>query len=608
MTIAAIWFAFAFRSGIRDQVANNLQRVCRTHANAFRARDEARIREAERFSESQAVRSIAQRLVQVSKSENAKKALQKCREVSEFYAATSDYTLAHEGAALHLVSRDGVILADTNPEYLGRRINADAFRYVIPAFQGKTTVTPLVRDGSMAVDPPNGVSKSASHSYIVVPVKGESEIHAALAAMEFSNKGYLKVLGVSDHDKSGTVTSIVDDKGRIVLSSDGGNTDAPKRPTHNDGTSNKLLTKLAAALGDEGRELTGVILQPYTNHRGMKVVGAWHWIPESAMGVVIEQESKLVFWPLHRMIGAMAFNLTCVLGVMSWTPIRDAILHDRHRATDSIDGRFRVENVIGAGGSSNVFRARDTVLDRDVAIKVLKREHFGKNAASRFQREIRVLSGLTHPSTIRVFDAGMLHSGDPYYVMELLNGMTLAEVVRRHGELVEARAIELVVHICSSLSEAHAAGIIHRDIKPQNVIVSNFATSEEYVKVLDFGLGKNIFQDVQQITSTSEITGTLQFMAPECIMSPENAGPQSDVYSVGGLLFFLLTGEALYDGESSLRAVHSIVNSKPNLSLLTNVDVSEPMLSLVKSCLSKQPSERPQDAKTLKHLLLSTRT
>ena len=204
-----------------------------------------------------------------------------------------------------------------------------------------------------------------------------------------------------------------------------------------------------------------------------------------------------------------------------------------------------------------------------------------------------------------MFDAGILQTGEPYYVMELLDGVTLADLIERNGKLSEPDAIRLVVQVCSSLSEAHADGVIHRDIKPENVMVLNATSSEPHVTVLDFGMVKNANR-LSKLTSSTEITGTLHFLAPETISDPQRVGPPADVYSTGALLFYLLTGKRLFDSQSAPKALHSIVNEPPDLSSLEAGDISESTRRVINSTLSKNPEERPKDARALKKILISS--
>ena len=606
ISLAAILFFVSFRSSIRHQIAYSLQTLCETQVRAVRAWEAARIRETKQFASNQKIRSIAKRLVQVSKGEKAREALLGCGEIDDFYAATSAYSEAHDGAALHLVSLDGIVLADPNPDFVGCRINADAFVYVLPVFQGQSMVTPPVKNGTLVVDSPVGIAESLSHSFVMVPIRNSSEVVAALVSMEFVKKGYQEIL--KDGGESAFITTLIDHQGRFVMCSrDESKLTSHSRTESEDDSGGHLTRITSAALGEKSqRGPVGVILNPYTNHRGRQVVGAWRWVPNSSTGIVVEHDASEMFAPIRQMLLALSIGVAGLLGALFWKPVYAGLANHRRTTPMLINDRYAIEQAIGEGGLATVLRAKDRLLGRNVAVKILKRYHLGGDGSvRRFHREIQVLSNLKHPFTVRIFDAGILREGLPYFVMELVDGLTLAQLIKEQGKLEEARAVELVVDVCSAISEAHSAGVIHRDIKPANVMVSNLGTQEEYVKVLDFGLGKNTIDHVEQLTSTSEITGTLPFLAPEAISKHEEVGTEADVYSLGVLLFYLLTGHSLYPNQSTPKAIHSIVNEQPDLAPLLSVGVSERLRQIIESCLSKRASSRPSDAKILKHLLVN---
>ena len=587
------------RSTIRHRIATRLQELCAIQVRAIREWELARIRETEQLGNDPTVRSIAKKLVRASRFDVSER--ENSEAIEEFYWATSAYTLAHDGAAINLVSRDGLVLADANPEFVGRRLNARAFGYVIPVFQGNTRVTPLVQNGSMVVEPPEGISRSTSHSFALSPIRDDSEVIAVLASMEPYGNGYRAIASAISKTSDVCVT-LFDNNAQIVHCSASEPSDAREsNPNHG------LFPRILGSQRDtsiQSRQ-SQTVLDPYVNHRGHSVVGAWEWIPDSQTGVMVEIDSFYAYWPLRSLSKAIAAILFLVGGVLFWEPIRNTVRGVNEVDNALVDNRYRMQQLLGEGGMSKVFRARDLVLERDVAIKTQKIAILGTNAISRFQREIRMLSSFVHPTTIRVFDTGLLPSGEPYYVMEYVDGMTLDQIVNEHGKRDERKTISWMISLCSSIGEAHAAGVIHRDIKPQNIMVSNFRTSEEFIKVLDFGLGKSFLDDVDQITSTTEVPGTLQFMAPEVFETPNELGPSADVFSMGGLMFYLLCGTAPYSGESSLKVIHSIVNSCPDFSCLAAAGVSDSTQALVKACLSHRACDRPADGWSLKKMLLA---
>ena len=211
-----------------------------------------------------------------------------------------------------------------------------------------------------------------------------------------------------------------------------------------------------------------------------------------------------------------------------------------------VAGRYDLEEQVGTGGMSSVFRARDTVLERQVAIKVLH-EHFARDPeyVERFRREARAIAQLSHPNIVTVIDRGEFE-GRQYIVFEHVPGETLKDVILREGALPVARALALTHQVARALALAHEAGIVHRDVKPQNVLLGEEAAA----KVTDFGIARALDVD-EGLTETGTMLGTSDYISPEQA-SGEPVDERSDQYSLGAVLYELLTGEVPYPGQSSM--------------------------------------------------------
>jgi len=206
-------------------------------------------------------------------------------------------------------------------------------------------------------------------------------------------------------------------------------------------------------------------------------------------------------------------------------------------------GRYRLVRRIGQGGMGEVWRAHDRVLRREVALKILSPEHGRTPAAiARFEREIQATAELSHPNTVRIHDWGVTADGVWYYAMELLDGVDLGELVRRRGPLPTPLAVRLGVAAAEALGEAHARGIVHRDIKPGNLFVIPVDGDADTLKVLDFGVAR-IADDDAALTQAGAIVGTPGFIAPEVIAGAAGGAP-ADVYGLAASLFFSLTGRS----------------------------------------------------------------
>jgi len=261
-------------------------------------------------------------------------------------------------------------------------------------------------------------------------------------------------------------------------------------------------------------------------------------------------------------------------------------------------GRYRLKRRLAAGGMGEIWIAYHPGLKRDVAIKILRNEaRMGSdNAVLRFEREARATAELLHPNTVRVFDYGATEDGLLYYVMELLDGETLAEHVERLGPLPPARAVHIIGQAARALGEAHARGIVHRDIKPENLFLTSLGGEHDFVKVLDFGIAK-IMQDTEAtMTRTGWLLGTPRYISPE-VVSGKPADARSDVYALGAVLYFLICAKPPFDGDSPSAVVFAQVHRKPippseRLGRAIPADLE----AVVMRALRKDPNERYESA------------
>jgi serine/threonine-protein kinase len=268
-------------------------------------------------------------------------------------------------------------------------------------------------------------------------------------------------------------------------------------------------------------------------------------------------------------------------------------------------GSYRLEGQIGQGGMGVVFRASHRMLARPAAIKLIRAEWLtdarAAMARERFYREAQAVASLGSPHTVQIYDFGLTPSGDFYYVMELLEGLDFEQLIRRHGPLPPERAAFLLRQVCDSLGEAHALGLIHRDIKPSNLHVGSRGLRHDLVKVLDFGLVKSIAEDTADRPKTQPgfPIGTPAYTAPELI-SGDPATPASDVYAVGCVGYWLLTGRPVFQGSSLHNVLYQHLIADPaRPSTLADHELSQEFEDLILACLAKDPDCRPPDAAAL---------
>ncbi|HEX8826154.1 MAG TPA: protein kinase [Archangium sp.] len=228
-----------------------------------------------------------------------------------------------------------------------------------------------------------------------------------------------------------------------------------------------------------------------------------------------------------------------------------------------LDGRYKIEDVLGQGGMGMVFRATQTSVHRPVAVKTLNPSlAAAPQFFERFRREAEIASRLRHPNVITIYDFGRAQDGTCYYVMELLEGESLRELVKRDGPMTLRRALDVTEQACRGLAHAHEQGAVHRDIKPHNIMVQQL-DGRDFVKVLDFGLVKALEQDEEeQLTSTGQVLGTPQYMPPEQA-GGEGVDHRSDLYSMGGVFFYCLTGTSPYGANTVRKALTAALTQPP---------------------------------------------
>jgi len=274
------------------------------------------------------------------------------------------------------------------------------------------------------------------------------------------------------------------------------------------------------------------------------------------------------------------------------------------REGDLLAGKYRVERVLGVGGMGIVVAARHEQLEQRVAIKFVRDEALGnEEAVERFLREARSAVRLKSEHAARVLDVGTLESGAPYMVMEYLEGSDLSVVLEERGPLPVEEAADYIVQACEAVAEAHAAGIVHRDIKPQNLFLARTVGGAARIKVLDFGVAKSLVSSggaaMGALTQTRSMLGSPLYMSPEQMRSSRDVDARADVWALGVVLFELLTRRWPYEAESMPELCLKVV-SDPPLSLASlRSDVSPEVVTIVERCLEKEPGKRFANAAEL---------
>ncbi len=268
-------------------------------------------------------------------------------------------------------------------------------------------------------------------------------------------------------------------------------------------------------------------------------------------------------------------------------------------------GQYTLQEKIGEGGMGVVYRATHAMLRRPAAIKLLLREHAGESDVARFEREVQLTSRLAHPNTISIFDYGRTSEGAFYYVMEYLDGMDLERLVEMDGPVAPPRAIHILAQVSGALAEAHALGLIHRDIKPANIVLTERADEPDVVKVVDFGLVRTLERNQGDSGVNTAIVGTPLYLAPEAITSPETVDGRTDLYALGAVAYFLLTGKHVFEATTAVEMCSRHMLEAPvSPSKRLGKPLSADLEALVLACLAKKPGGRPASAATLRAALL----
>ncbi|MGF1465161.1 MAG: serine/threonine-protein kinase [Sandaracinaceae bacterium] len=268
-------------------------------------------------------------------------------------------------------------------------------------------------------------------------------------------------------------------------------------------------------------------------------------------------------------------------------------------------GQYTLEERIAEGGMGEVYRARHGLLRRPTAVKLIRRERVGEQALSRFEQEARLTASLTHPNTVTIFDYGRTEDGVFYYAMELLEGPDLQTVIDATGPLHVGRACRILAQVASALAEAHEAGLIHRDVKPGNVLLVERGGTPDVAKVVDFGLVKELGGGAT-VAEEGTIVGTPLYLSPEAIADRDGVDARSDLYALGALAYVVLTGRPVFRGDTVMHIYTQHLESAPEPPSAHLDTPLPPILErLILECLEKSPIHRPQSAQEVRVRLLA---
>jgi serine/threonine-protein kinase len=519
---------------------------------------------------------------------------------------------AVNAVAANVVDAQGNILATTVEGYQGLAVSRAVRDDLAVVFGGATRFIAPRPESERLV----GASRYALTRPVVwfaAPVRDtEGRVIAALQLGKYSDMRFQGILGAARLDPTGESYAF-DETGMMLTESRHADAlkaqgivpaDAPRVALRfrlrepGPGNDRPLTMPVARAIASRGAPdpaaRAGVLLDPYLNYVGRPSIGAYKWLGAHDIGVAVEVDAAAAYRPLDYLVNAF-WVLFALLLAATAAAVRSSLSVVRLRRELRRLGQYRLQEPIGEGGSSTVYRAEHALLKRPTAVKVLKKHLATDEAIARFEREVRLASRLDHPATIEIYDYGRTPDGTFYYAMEYLDGITLAELVERDGAQPVGRVALILLQVCESLREAHGLGLVHRDIKPQNVMLCRRGGEADVVKVLDFGIAKELdAADTRDLTQHANVLGTPLYMAPERLRDPADADARADIYAVGVLAFVLLTGKRPFDAPYQPALIEAILGTPaPRLAETAPAAVPASLDALIGACLAKDRDARP---------------
>ena len=616
------WWSYEnVRGSLRELRAAGLASYLESESKVLTLWFEEKKRAAERWSLTGRVQVEAAMLARLAEDTGAARA---CHSPGRqaLLAEITPFLKLEETAAVNLIAANGDVLASVSDEYCGLSVAGSEFAKLIsPVFEGRTVfVRPFAERARV------GAAREVPHRdplvWVLAPMRdAEGRVVAALGFGRRAKDGFAKLLessfskstresyamdaagfmltqsrylgdlrrgGLAPPDGDGVLQVEIRDPGGDVVAGFAPPTGGAARPL-------TRLAREAIDLAASGGAREGAILDPYRNYRGAEVIGAWRWLPGKDMAVVVEIDAAEAYAPLRYLETAfgllMGFMATAVLAALAsglWA------MRLKQREARRV-GQYTLEREIGEGGICRVYLARHSLLKRPTAVKILKTALATDEMVTRFEREVQLSSRLTHPNTIEIYDYGRTRDGTFYYAMEYLEGLSLEELVTRDGPMPASRAVHLLLQACGALHEAHQRGLVHRDVKPQNLMVCRLGGQVDFLKVLDFGLVKELKNDhTRDLTQFARMLGTPLYMAPERIRNPADVDARVDIYALGAVAFFLLTGRRVFEAASDHDLVNQVLNTPAQSPTAAGAHDVPPLLdALVLRCLAKDRDARP---------------
>ena len=635
LVFVGVFVRLQMEGAMKTQIAGNLKTILNANTEALRAWAATEKSRAEVIAEDARVADLVAGIVQRAKQQGVSKAALLAAPQLAQLRALLQPELEHYGFNGYVVlDPDFVVIATGREELIGMKSALGYEEHLRRCLEGETIVTPPFPSVAMLPDEAGNVRAGVPTMFAAAPMRSaDGKVIAALCLRIAPEKDFTRILATARAGESGE-TYAFSRTGRLLSASRfddelkrlGLIPDTPEaqailtlelRDPLADLTRGKQSPKrraelpltrpvAAAVAGKDGVDVAG-----YRDYRGVPSVGAWRWLEDFDMGLETEVAVAQALGPLRVLrlgfgfifallvLAAVAVFLLMRLARRLQELARKAALKAKHL------GQYALDEEIGTGGFGTVFRGHHALMRRPVAVKLLDPLQANDHSIARFEREVQLTCTLTHPNTIALYDYGRTPDGLFYYAMEYLEGLALDKLVQDFGRQPEGRVIHILRQVCGSLAEAHAQGLVHRDIKPANIFLTQRGGIPDFVKVLDFGLVKaRKLEGQMELTGATATLGTPLYMSPEAVEHPDRVDARSDLYSLGCVGYYLLTGETVFAGLSVGEVMMQQVRSVPEKpSVRLRQPVSADLEELLMNCLAKKPADRPASAEAFEAAL-----
>lgn len=490
-------------------------------------------------------------------------------------------------AAANIVAPNGTLIASLVPEYVGTRVTGEYLSRLTPAFSGGDVFVGPTRERNRLINWANEFT-DASVIWTASPIQSSSgRILAVLCLGRHATGRFAHILGTGRPGDSGE-TYAFDKNGLLISPSRFESALRQHGLVANDelllpgifplrefklaspDSPSMLLTKLVHQATSKSRtaltDIQGAVLSPYLNYVGTPVIGVWQWIPSLNLGIAFEMAESEALAPISFVNINLAILVVTLVLTFTMGPLLPPLLWRRLVPLETGDrvGPYRLVRKIGEGGLAEVYEGIHETLKKPVAIKISK-SGLHEECEFRLKHEAELLASLNHPGLVSVSDAGTCKDERPYYVMELVEGKPVSQLSSFGSPLPVHIACQVLKQLCVAIQFVHDHGIVHRDINPNNVLVHIDPTGIPSTKIIDFGFATAVSEKGHmRFTREINFMGALGYMPPERLRNPEDIDIRGDIYSIGAIGLFLLTGEEAVPDLESLDKLAGLVSSSLN--------------------------------------------